>query len=526
MFGLDSRVQEKRARQQQQTSRVVSIPAPVGGWNARDALADMAPSDAVALVNWFPAPTSVNIRNGYSQWSTGYANPVNTVMLYAAGGTQKLWAASGTGIYDATAGGAVGGATVTGLNSTKFIYTMWTTTAAVNYLVAVNDSSSDYLQAYNGSTWTAITGVSTPAITGVDSRTFRYVVRHVNRLWAIETNTLHLWYSPVGAFGAFSLFDLGPIFQRGGHLVAMEVWTVDGGYGMQDYLVCITDQGEVAIYGGTDPSSTSTWALVGVYYFSAPIGTRCMFKFGGDVLLLTCDGVFPLSSSLQSTRIDVKAAITDKILYAVSNAASLQFSTFGWQTQTIPSYNALLINVPTAGTDVAQQFVMNTITGAWCQFTGRSAYCWEPWGENLYFGGPTYVGWAFEGYTDNGAQIVTDVECAYNYLGNRGALKQFTMARPVIQSSGPLGLSYGVNVDYQATTTLNTPSVVSTTSSTWDGANWDAGIWGTNALTTQRQWQYLSGIGYAASFVMQTASIGAQAQFASVDILFEPGGVL
>ena len=43
-----------------------SFPAPVGGWNARDALAEMKPTDAIYLDNWFPRTSYVEIRGGSS----------------------------------------------------------------------------------------------------------------------------------------------------------------------------------------------------------------------------------------------------------------------------------------------------------------------------------------------------------------------------------------------------------------------------------------------------------------------------
>jgi hypothetical protein len=53
-------------------ARSSSITAPIGGLNARDSLAAMPPQDAVTLDNWFPTPTTVDLRKGYTQWSTGY----------------------------------------------------------------------------------------------------------------------------------------------------------------------------------------------------------------------------------------------------------------------------------------------------------------------------------------------------------------------------------------------------------------------------------------------------------------------
>ena len=101
-----------------QIAEVVSIPAPVGGLNARDSVADMPPTDALLLDNLFPSPTSVGVRGGSTTWATGLPGPVNTLACFSsAGGTRKLFAASGTGIYDVTASGAVGSAAVSGLTS-------------------------------------------------------------------------------------------------------------------------------------------------------------------------------------------------------------------------------------------------------------------------------------------------------------------------------------------------------------------------------------------------------------------------
>ncbi|MEI6590348.1 MAG: hypothetical protein WCO38_10445, partial [Verrucomicrobiota bacterium] len=47
------------------TATTTSVPAPIGGWNGRDSLANMQPLDAVQLVNWYPTPTDVTMRKGY-----------------------------------------------------------------------------------------------------------------------------------------------------------------------------------------------------------------------------------------------------------------------------------------------------------------------------------------------------------------------------------------------------------------------------------------------------------------------------
>jgi hypothetical protein len=82
------------------TALTASITAPIGGWNARDSVAQMPVTDAVTLTNLYPTPTDVQLRKGYSKKSIGITGKVNTLMNYAGANTQKLFAAAGTAIYN------------------------------------------------------------------------------------------------------------------------------------------------------------------------------------------------------------------------------------------------------------------------------------------------------------------------------------------------------------------------------------------------------------------------------------------
>lgn len=53
-----------------------AIPAPIGGWNARDALDAMPPTDAIKLVNWIPRAGFVQSRGGYAVHAAGLGAPV------------------------------------------------------------------------------------------------------------------------------------------------------------------------------------------------------------------------------------------------------------------------------------------------------------------------------------------------------------------------------------------------------------------------------------------------------------------
>ena len=82
-----------------QSSNVVTIPAPIGGWNARDSLGAMDIQDAVTLTNWWPGTNAVVLRYGYTQYATGITGQVESVMAYSSGTANKLFAAATTKIY-------------------------------------------------------------------------------------------------------------------------------------------------------------------------------------------------------------------------------------------------------------------------------------------------------------------------------------------------------------------------------------------------------------------------------------------
>lgn len=141
-----------------------TLPAPIGGLNARDALASMPNTDAIRLDNWFPKPTSVDLRNGYIKYSTGYPAGVESLMPYNGPTISKLFAASGTAFYDATTQGAVGAPVVTGLGSARWQHVNMGTPGGA-FLVAVN--GIDYPRSYNGTTWTTYAGVGPQTISTI-----------------------------------------------------------------------------------------------------------------------------------------------------------------------------------------------------------------------------------------------------------------------------------------------------------------------------------------------------------------------
>ena len=513
--GYSSMVQQARAK-------VASLPSPTGGWNARDVISDMPVGDAFTLTNLFPSTSGVNIRGGATNHATGMSGQVQTVMDYNGAATSKMFAIDATGlsIYETTAAGAATVTSVTGLTNAWWEYANISTSGG-NYLYCVNGVDKPRL--YDGTTWTAIDGASTPAITGVTTTTLDNVLLFKNRLWFIEKNTLKAWYLPTQAIGgAASAYDLRSIAREGGYLVAMDVLSLDAGYGLDDNLVFVTSEGEIIIYRGTDPASAATWTLIGVWQLGSPIGKRCTLKWGGDVLVNTLDGLTPLSSVLQSQVLDSRAAISDKIQNAISDAAASYGSTRGWQLLSYPAGDALIINVPVA-VGSQQQYVMNAITKSWCNFTGWPANCWVLFNDLPYYGGNGVVVRAWDTtYSDGSSTIQTAAQQAFNYFEERGVKKYFTRARPSILTTGTPTIQIGVNVDFDTNFTSSSLTYAASSAAIWDTSVWDTGLWG-QGMTVSNSWQGITGIGYCASVQFQSASKGVNIQWASTDIVYQTG---
>lgn len=508
-------------KQKKRVSTTYSLQSPTGGLNARDSLADMKETEAVTMENWFPTPTSVNIRNGYTNHLTGITGNVETLAVYNNGVIRQIFAAAVGSIYNATVAGAAGAAVVTGLSNARF-QKIIVGTAGGEFLLMVN--GQDKMQYYDGTVWTVDGGTYT--VTGVNTQNIVHINNFKNRVWLIEKNTFKAWYLPVSSIGgAANVLDLSSLFKLGGYLMAMCNWTIDNAAGIDDYAAFITSEGEIALYKGTDPSSATTWAMVGTFRMGRPIGRRCFTKAGSDVLVLTTDGAFPLSKSLLTDRSQLNLAATDNISNLINDDVQAYKSLFGWEPILYPIGNKLIINVPTIEDSQSHQYVMNTTHGAWCKFTGWNAFCFEELDDILYFGGAGTVFKADYGQNDNGANITAVVQQAFSYFKTRGSVKKFSSARPVFSTEGDLNPAILINTDFQQNRTTVSPSFTGNEGSLWDVAPWDTSTWTTGDNLVQR-WQTVTGVGYSAGLRMVTQTQNLSCRWNSTDFIYEVGGAL
>lgn len=469
------------------------IPAPTGGWDAITPLAEMDPKRAPILDNWIPRPGYVELRPGYLPYAIISTSPVNALMVYRSPTGEKLFAASGDGIYNISTQTAVT-KDVSGLSNSQFQYVNFTPNAGTTVIQCVN--GSDSLQQYDGSTWTV------PSITGLPSGTSASIINihaQKQRLWYVLNQSSTVAFMPTDAISGpiAGTIELGNSWVRGGYCVTMATWALDGGNGPQDYAAFISSEGEVTIFMGTDPTDAANWSIAGTFLLAPPVSRRCTLQVGSDVAVITQQGVLPLSQALPfDPSADRSVAITARIQNAMAQAVQIGGSFFGWQIVSYSSQQLAIINVPTVSNSTSVQFVMNVLTGAWCRFTGWNAACFAVFNDDLYFGDFSgNINTAFTSSTDGPNAILYDMQCAFNWFDDPGRTKRVTMAQPLMVSSGTITPTLTFDEDFGTSTTAAPLSDISGTT-LWDVAIWDQSLWSGN-LQTLTQWYSVQAIGHA-----------------------------
>lgn len=512
---------------QAQSSVIQSYPPPIGGWNARDALADMKPMDAIVLNNWFPRTSYLEIRGGYASHATGMTGNGKTLAVYnGLNGTNKMFAATASGIYDVSSAGAVG-ASVLARTDGKHQWVMFGDGTS-NWLIMVN--GVDKPAYYDGTSWVAVDSGTSPALTGLTTTEIINAFVSKGRLFFIPKNSLSFWYLPAGvAGGALTEFDLSGVAKKGGYLMAGATWTVDGGDGPDDRVVLVTSEGEVIVYAGTNPSAAAFWQLVGVYELGKPLGRRCITKHGGDLVILTQGGAIPMTEAIQGNARSgspySKFALSLKIENAFTEAARSYGSIFGWTPVVFPAQSALIVNVPIAEDGEHQQYVMNTITKAWCKFTEWDAEDLAVFNNELYFTTSTVVNKAWTGQIDGSDNIEAYGKQAFQYFGS-GEVKHFLMYRPVLSVNGSVSFLTDIDIDFQDEEITGTALYSVVTGATWDSSNWDEAYWAAGLSVTKDWTSPTEYPGRCAAGKLKIATNSLTVQWMACDMIYRKGGGL
>ena len=232
-----------------------------------------------------------------------------------------------------------------------------------------------------------------------------------------------------------------------------------------------------------------------------------------------------MASALQSSRLNPRISITDKIQSAIGDAIAVGSSNFGWQLLDVPKNNQLILNVPVSTGANQQQYVQNNITKAWCNFTGWEANCWELLNDEAYFGGNGFVGHAWNSTSDNGTNIRGFALQSFQPYGRGAFEKQCKMVRFHLLTDGSPSIYGNVNTDYDTADTAAQLSAVSVSAGLWDSAVWDVDVWGSAAVPVAN-WDTATALGYTFAPVFKVASSGVQVQWVATDLVIEGAGIL
>lgn len=492
---------------------MISYDAPTAGWDAFSSLDQMAPNAAIELINWIPEAGYVRSRGGYSSHGTGLGDEVETLAVFNDGASSKLIAGANSNLWDVTSAGA-GSSIGSGYTNDR-----WQTITSHGRLLLVN--GADTPLEYDGTT------LSTMTITGsgLTSSDLIGLMTHKGRVFYFEDDAQSFWYCAASSYkGAVSEFNLGPFVSRGGKLIQMFSWSLDGGAGSDDVAVFVFSSGEVLIYQGSDPGNANDWYLQGRYQMGEPLGKRGFARFGADVIMATKDGYDTINDGRGRAQGQIPE-FSARIIRAAKEAAQIYGDNFGWQVTYYPKGNLIIFNVPVAEGKTYEQHVMNTNTQAWCRFQNLPARCWVVFNDQLYFGGDEVVYLADTGTSDGGSSITCTCQTPFFHYQNNQARKRVSAVNVVSTFQSPSFMTIDVATDYQTPDLSSLAEPPLDESSAWDTSDWDVATWGNEVGRVVTAWRMVSGqFGQAHSLNIRLQTTSEQIRWYSTELQFETGG--
>jgi len=479
------------AQAQSPSSDGVSIPAPIGGVNAVDPLSSMPSTDAIYLYNLIHSQYGLKVRRGYRAWVTGLTGgAVRTLIPYTrTGGANEFYACTPSGIWDISSStGSPSIDTAFGTTTGLAGWGIWTQfTILGGQYIALCDEVNGYYT-YNGTSWTNIVaGAGAGEINGANPDNFVFVCAWKDRLLFVERDTATMWYLPVGQVtGTVTSFNFGTKFKHGGYLIGLYNWTIDGGEGVDDYLVALSSGGDVVVYKGTDPSSATNFTLQGQWYVGGfPAGRRVASSFGGDLLLITSNGVIPLSVLFSGSDVALREAYhTKKISPVVNSLLKETLNSRGWEINLLPRDDLFLIATPKRTGYPYIQYAQGLTSQGWSFLRDMPYVTGANWLGDLYFGDESGNVYVHSGTLDNVnlagtsySPIEFSLLTSFQHLGVPTRYKRVDFIRPVFLSGGSPVYDVKAVYDYNLLE-INLPAGTPPVGEGWDSAEWDVNVWG------------------------------------------------
>jgi len=511
----------------------LAFPAPKGGINAVDPMATLSPEYCTYSVNMIPDGPGQRVRSGYAEYAADLAG-VRTLIPFSASNdfNSRLFAVSNFGIYDITGGGAGpwtvdAGFSNTGASAGWGTWVNYVSDGGSHFCFYADEANGLY-RMQEGGAWAAVTD-----ITGVTPADLTFTVSHKGRAWFVQRGTADAWYLDPGAVaGGATVFHLGSKFQHGGTLVGIYNWTVDGGDGVDDYLVFVGSEGDVLVYRFDDPDIATTYSQAAQYYVGKlPAGRRVAAQNGGELFLLTQYGVLPMSTLVSGRPVQEQDAYASRTITPyIAAQMSTKRAMRGWELKAVPYENVFLVATPKDVGLPYRQFAMSTRTRSWTLFEDLQYVTGDTYNGVFYFAGPTSV-WQLGGSQDaveygatEGTAISFSLMTSFQDLDGPALFHQVQLIRPVFRAGGSLDYSVDSRYDYNTDDFVPSLSPVVVSGDLWDFGVWDSAVWGGAAITRERAVGGV-GLGRAVGIALAGKTL-SETTLLRIDVLFTTGGVL
>lgn len=524
-----------------QTLQATTLPAPTGGMDSRQNLADSPPNVSIYCYNMNPSEYGLTVRRGYRQWCApldlGASTGVKTLIPYNGdeddGASDKLFAVTNEGIWDVTTEGAPGVNKLVFTDQTEGaghgVYTAFTSDAGTQLLFYADRNNGLFQYDPNAETWLQ------SSVVGLDATSIVFVVAHKQRLWFAERASDVGWYLALGAIaGTATPFFFGSKFKRGGDLAGLFNWSVDAGDGIDDYLVAIGRGGDVIPYRGSDPSQPD-WSQVGTYYIGqVPRGHKIAEDYAGDLLILSEFGVTAMTDLLRgsSGHDPTQTSVTFKIARIIRNNLRKTIGEYGWELRYIPNISLLIINSPKQASGAEVQYVMARTTEGWALWRDVPMDCVESWVARAVFGTANSTVEIMDERrdgltpTDNaGSDIEFSLLFSYQHFGDRSTYKRAEFARPTF--IGPLAPRFRMKMlyDFSINEIVLPTDFTIGQASLWDIGNWDEAFWAESGYVSNTDIRGMADLGRSMAIAINGHAV-TETILVNIDVMWRSGGYL
>jgi hypothetical protein len=508
-----------------QQLQTITIPAPTRGIIQSENEAFMQPGGAIVSDNWAPTMRGVKLRGGYTRWCVlPETTPIISGFEYISANNQRMYAANATKLYDVTSTTPV--LVKDSQTSGNYVAAQMFNQGG-NWMIALNDAGDFILRTKDGLTWTVLSGVIGNAADGLPNITYdpaklpvgvsqglalTYAWSYRNRLFFIQQNSMNAWYLDINAAGGV----LQPIYlsgasTRGGKLLFGATWSIDAGDGTDDKCVFVTDTGEVLVFTGSNPGDVANWRQEGRYHIGAPLGMNAHIVIGGDLFIMTVDGVVPLSQAITKESGQLEQALISRQIKPLWRDEVAAKRAHPWTIKKWDEYGAVFIATP-GGTQPTNQtcLLLNNTSGAWARYTW-DATCFLRMRTDMFFGTKNGIVMQADrsGY-DDGQPYVCTLVGGWELFQNGSSQVVWHQARAIF-TAGPkepfepqlaATVDYGINIPPPPPAGIDPGGGEGWDEGLWDAAHWDAA--GLDAATTRNTlWVSIGMSGFAHAPIVQ-----------------------